>query len=177
MTDASKNFNLAINDAEELLTCYDTLNSTKSLTPPEALKRSALIMVITAWETYVEDLAREVFNRKFGALEGCQIGRFMEKQFTQHLNRFHNPDAGKTREMFDEFFAVDISEHWTWDSYQTPKQVSTVLNSYIRKRGEAVHRSQPDKQSTHIVKREELNKCLLFFKRLVEATDRAAKCI
>lgn len=40
-----------------------------------------------------------------------------------------------------------------------------------KKRGEAVHCAQTDITEAHIVKREEWNKCLRFFRELVSATD------
>ena len=173
MSKSIESFNLAITDAEELLRCYDQINksSAQSEKPPEALKRASLILVLTAWETYVEDIATELFDLKFGVLKGCQIGNFMEQQFTTRLKMFHNPDSVKTKQIFLEFFGVDVTDSWVWNNYTTSKEVRTVLNEWISKRGNAVHRAQPDKQSTHIVKRNELDKCIFFFKNLVKVTD------
>ena len=96
MSKAKESFRLAITDAEELLSCYDQINKEKSDTsPPEALKRASLILVLTAWETYVEDMATELFEQKFGALKGCHIGNFMEQQFSTRLKMFNNPDSVK----------------------------------------------------------------------------------
>lgn len=168
-------FNMGISDAEELLKCYDQMNQDQSdkNAPPEALKRATLILVLTAWETYVEDIATELFNHKFGVLKGCQIGTFMEQQFSTRLKMFHNPDSAKTKQIFLEFFGVDVTENWVWNNYPTSKEVKTILNGWINKRGDAVHRAQTDKQSNHIVKRSELDKCIFFFKSLVKVTDQA----
>lgn len=176
MSEAKKSFILAIADAQELLDCYDQLNKSKEKNkdnpmPPEALKRASLILVLTAWETYVEDVATELFEQKFGALKGCLIGDFMWKQFLTKLKTFNNPDSLKTKQIFEEFFGVDITLEWKWNNYNTPKDVKTALNKWISKRGEAVHRAQPDKQSNHVVKRSELDKCIIFFKDLVTVTD------
>ncbi len=72
MSKALESFNLAITDAEELLNCYDQINqnNAQDYQPPEALKRASLILVLTAWETYVEDIATELFELKFGVLKG-----------------------------------------------------------------------------------------------------------
>ncbi len=175
MSKAIESFNLAITDAEELLNCYDHMNQgdNRTASPPEALKRASLILVLTAWETYVEDIATELFDQKFGALKGCQIGNFMEQQFSTRLKMFHNPDSVKTKQIFLEFFGVDVTDSWVWNNYTTSKEVRTILNQWINKRGDAVHRAQTDKQSTHIVKRNELDKCIFFFKHLVMVTDDA----
>jgi hypothetical protein len=175
MSKAIKVFDLAIRDAEELLHCYDQINKSGSskYKPPEALKRASLILVLTAWETYIEDIATELFDQKFGVLKGCHIGNYMEQQFTTRLKMFHNPDSLKTKQIFVEFFGVDITESWIWSNYSTSKEVRTILNQWISKRGDAVHRARTDKQNNHIVKRSELDKCIFFFKKLVEATDEA----
>lgn len=173
MSKAKESFTLAIADAEELLLCYDEMNKDKSKSthPPEALKRASLILALTAWETYVEDIATELFQQKFGVLKGCQLGSFMEQQFSTRLKMFHNPDSNKTRQLFHEFFGIDITESWVWNNYSTSKEVKTILNQWISKRGEAVHRAITNKHSNHIVKRSDLDKCIFFFKNLVRVTD------
>ena len=172
MSTALNNFNRAIDDARELLSCYDTLNAAETSAAPEVLKRATLIMTLTAWETFVEDIATEIFESKFGALVGCHIGDYIQNQFTIKLKTFHNPDSLKTKRLFEEFFGIDITERWTWNNY-FPDQVRTSLNKWIKMRGEAVHRAQIDLTKPHIVKREELEKCVRFFSELANATDRA----
>ena len=173
MTRARENFDLAIGDAEILLQHYDLANQEKIGTKlaSDALKRGSLILVLTAWETYVEDAAAELFEDKFGLLKGCHIGNYVEQQFIIRLKMFNNPDCVKTKQIFMEFFGVDVTEKWVWDNYSTPKEVNTVLNQWISKRGEAVHRAQTDKSAAHIVKRGDLDKCILFFRNLVRVTD------
>ena len=155
MSKSLKSFNFAIEDAKELLECYDILNNSEEHKASDALKRSALIMVLTAWETYVEDIVTELFDQKFGALRGCQIGDFMERQLELRLKTFHNPNSAKTKQIFEECFGFDVTESWAWNNYQ-PNQAREILNKWISKRGDAVHRSQVDKTKSHIVKRDEL---------------------
>lgn len=173
MSKALQNFTIGLNDAKELMSCFDTINKSDSDTAPEVLKRATLIMVLTAWETYIEDVAVELFNNKFGALNGCHLGNFMEQQFSLRLKTFHNPNSQKTKGIFQEFFGVDVTKKWIWNNYQDPDQVKSILNKWIQKRGEAVHRAQTDLTKPHIAKRDELDKCFRFFSELVNATDKA----
>lgn len=172
MSDSLRNFNQAITDAEELMSCYDSINKSSSEVAPEILKRATLIMALTAWETYVEDIATELFKNKFDSLKGCRIGRFMEDQFELRLKFFNNPDSQKTKNLFWDFFGVDVTEHWIWNNYQDPDQVRSILNKWIRRRGEAVHRAQTDVTKPDIIKRDELKKCLRFFSELAGVTDK-----
>ena len=172
MSSSLNNFQESIKDAKELVSCYDAMNQSKDDAAPEVLKRATLIMVLTAWETYIEDVARELFSYKFGALKGCHVGNFMNEQFELRLKTFHNPNSLKTKKLFEEIFGIDVTKQWTWNNYQDQDQVRSTLNKWIKKRGEAVHRSQTDITKPHIAKRDELDKCIRFFTELVSVTDK-----
>ncbi|MBE3705408.1 hypothetical protein HJ207_23360 [Vibrio parahaemolyticus] len=173
MSPAKNDFELAISDSEELTACYDSLNYCDSASrPPEVLKRASLIMTLTAWETYVEDIVTELINNKYGMVMGSQIGNVITGRLNEHLKTFNNPDSKKTKDLFQEFFGLDVTESWVWGNFHTAKDTRTALNSWLRKRGEAVHRAHTDKQSSHIIKRDEVDKCIRFFRELVAVTDK-----
>lgn len=177
MSNSLKNFRLAISDAKELAECYDLLNAQGNVSPPDSLKRAALIMTLTAWETYVEDVATELFTNKFSVLNGCHIGNYLERQFSSKLKMFHNPGSQKTKEIFEEFFGVNVTESWVLNNYQTPKIVKDTLDEWLKRRGEAVHRSQIDITKPDLIKRSELDKCVRFISELVEITDKKLESI
>ncbi|PVZ72124.1 HEPN domain-containing protein [Pelagibaculum spongiae] len=174
MSIAKESFGLAISDAGDLLRIYDSINGkdVENQQPPEVLKRAALVMILTAWETYVEDIATEKFEQKFSVLKGSRVGDFVEQQFSIKLKMFHNPDSLKTKQIFEEFFGVDVTNDWVWGSYSTSKEVKTTLNRWISRRGSAVHRAYVDKNAPHLVNRKDLDKCILFFNDLVNVTDK-----
>lgn len=173
MTKAKDNFDNAILDAERILEVYDKLNKAEDRNrEPEELKRAALIMTLTAWETYVEDVIAERLGADLRALKGSKAGNFIEAEATleRELRYFHTPNSKKTKGMFQRFLELDVTENWTWIDGE-PEQVQRKLNEWIVKRGEAVHRSVSDQQAAHIVSRKDLDKCVKFFKTLVERTD------
>jgi demethoxyubiquinone hydroxylase (CLK1/Coq7/Cat5 family) len=172
MSKAKQAFGFAISDAKELISCFDTMNAGGCANqPPEVLKRASLIMTLTAWETYVEDVASELIQTKYAMVMGSQVGHIINNRLKDHLKVFNNPDSKKTKDLFLEFFNFDVTESWVWGNYQTANDARTALNAWLKKRGEAVHRAQTDKQSSHIVKRDELDKCIRFFQELVDVTD------
>jgi hypothetical protein len=172
MSQAKDNFDIAIQDAERILDAYDKLNRDRSDNrDPEELKRAALIMSLTAWETYVEDRISEELHKQMKSLEGSQVAKFVKNTLEEELKYFHNPNSAKTKRLFERFLFVDVTEGWNWASFD-PKMASTRLNEWIKKRGDAVHRSVMDKQAGHLVSREDMRKCVNFFKCLVEATDK-----
>ncbi len=78
MCQAKKVFDVSIKDAERILEAYEHMKSIPDLgRDPEELKRAALIMSLTAWETYVEDKISEEVELQTKVLQGSQIGHFI----------------------------------------------------------------------------------------------------
>ena len=121
-------------------------------------------------------MVTEIFDAKFSLIKGSQFGHFAEKQLNERLKFFNNPNSNKTRKLFEEFFGVDITEQWVWPNV-LPKDAREQLNKWISKWGEAVHRAQLDTTQPQIIKKDELEKCLRFFKALAQATDKALAVI
>lgn len=174
MSRAYQNFEYGIKDAEELLAHFDKLN----ITPPppsnaEVLKRAGLVMALTAWESYVEDRLQEEMDKKLGVVAGSYVGNFISKKLETDLKQFNTPNSEKTKRIFQEYLGLDVTKGWCWANYE-PEKVKSTLNSWINKRGEAVHRSKPIHNGTpvaHLIKRDELEKVIRFIKELVKATD------
>ncbi len=172
MTQSLGTFYQALSEAKELLSCYDTLNSHEEIVPPDALKKASLIMALTAWETYIEDVVTELFDIKFSLVKGSTLGNFAEKKLKERLKQFHNPDSSKTKQLFEEFFDVDITESWGWNNV-LPKDARVQLNRWISIRGEAVHRVVVDITQPQVIRKDELVKCIRFIEELAKATDTA----
>ncbi len=175
MSKALIDFESSIRDAEELLAHFDA----QPKPPPpnaEVLKRAALVMALTAWETYVEDRVSEAVFARLRAVNGSYVGKFVQSRLAEDLKRFHNPTAEKTHKLFMDFLEIDVTALWEWQHVDPPKAKKT-LNELLSKRGDAVHRSKPPAAGSppqpHLVKREELERSVKFIKCLVEATDKA----
>lgn len=172
---AAAAFHESIKDAEELLGLFDRAN-TKPPPPPnsEVLKRAGLIMALTAWETYVEDRAKEALGQHLAAIKGSPVAAFVEKKFVEEIKRFNNPTAEKTRKLFSDYVGVDVSAGWTWPGVNQTK-AQHMLDDLLTKRGAAAHRSDAAGSANqgHLVKRDDLEKAIGFLKRLVERTDAA----
>jgi hypothetical protein len=176
MTQALKMFNQGLSEAKELADCFDKLNGHPDIIPPDALKKASLVMALTAWETYVEDVATELFHQKFSVIKGSMIGNFAEKQFEERLKFFHNPNSKKTKHLFEEFFNIDVTEYWEWNNVY-PKDAREQLNLWISKRGEAVHRVNVDFNQPQIIRKDELAKCIRFIDELAKATDKVLETL
>lgn len=172
---AKTTFDDAIRDAEDLLNHFNQLNSHPPPENIEVLKRAGLIMAFTAWETYVEDRAREALAARLANEGNGPSTRFVANRLDEELKRFHNPSSDKTRRLFLDYLEVDVTKSWSWNQYDVPK-VKATLDELIGKRGDAVHRSIPRKggpPTPHLVTKEELRRSINFLKSLVEATEKA----
>lgn len=174
MSKARELFEVSIRDAEDLLAHFDS----QPKPPPknaEVLKRAGLVMALTAWETYVEDLIHEVVINNHQNIAG-HAEKFMQARLQEELKRFHNPTSDKTRKLFLDYMGLDVTKHWQWPGYDAAS-AKKKLDELLGIRGDIVHRSKaPDDggpSKRHPVKREDLAKAIRFLKGLVEATDKS----
>lgn len=175
MSKSRERFELSIRDAEDLLQHFD--NQPKPPTQnAEVLKRAGLVMALTAWETFVEDLIAEVVLGGNQHTEAGHAWRFMQSRLQEELKRFHNPTSDKTRKIFLDYAGVDVTKQWKWPGYE-PASARKKLDELLGIRGDIVHRSKaPDEggsSKAHPVKREDLAKAIRFLKGLVDATEKA----
>lgn len=178
MSNAKATFDSAIQDAEVLLHHFEDKNSHLPPEKTEVLKRAGLVMALTAWETYVEDLARELVNARLDGSDDAHLKKLVLLRLDSELKRFHNPNSEKTRQLFCDYLGEDVTGYWKWGGFE-PDGAKAKLDEWIQKRGEVVHRSKPlsDSPAPHIVKVEELRKAITFLRHLVEAMERAVSSL
>lgn len=175
MSDASVAFEGFIQDAENLLKHFDSLNTKPPPPEIEVLKRAGLIMAMTAWETYVEDRLLEASRERLSKLRNKDIANFVKAKLDEEIKRLHNPTYPKTAELFQDYAGVDISKFWCWGYYKLP-EVKDTLSMFLKLRGDIVHRSRVitgDSALAHPVTKETLQKAIRFLKSLVIATEKA----
>ena len=67
LTIRKADFEKSISDVKTLMSLYDELASTKSGRPHveyEVLKRAAIILLVTAWESFIEDMIIQEFEKR-----------------------------------------------------------------------------------------------------------------
>jgi hypothetical protein len=165
-------FQTAIADAEKLISIFDQLPNQETRQQNEVLKRAALVMTLTAWESYIEAFLLEQLTKKICGIKGSFAGDFIQTKLDIEINRLHNPTSDKVKQLSQEFLQYDITEQWRWSGIE-PVQARTQLNQWLNKRGDAVHKAcaSNDPKKPHLVKRDDLDKAVRFFKELVRVTD------
>lgn len=177
MSKAGETFERAIKDAECLLDIFNRLHPGSGHPPPEAevLKRAGLIMAMTAWETYVEDRLDEALEVRLISLNDPKIAQLIRKKLSDELSKLHNPTSERTLQLFGEYAAVDLTEKWKWTGV-APADARERLNSYLRLRGDIVHRARKVAEGSspaHAISKEELKKAYGFLRRLVQETEKS----
>lgn len=172
MTQAYQNFQKAMDEITDLNCCCSVVKNETPYNALRVLKRAILILVLTAWETYVEDVAEELLLKKLSLLNDSQIGSYVHKSFRETHKRFNTPDSQNTKRLFEDFLGVDVTESWVWNNFDHEK-VRSQLNKWVEKRGEAVHRISVNPQDPDVAKIDDLRKCLSFFTELAKATETA----
>lgn len=59
---------------------YKTEQGNVCETTQDILKRSSVILLMTSWETYIEDVCLEIFNIQYKTLQGSLVGNYIKKQ-------------------------------------------------------------------------------------------------
>jgi hypothetical protein len=175
ISEASNTFSQSIQDAENLLSHFNALNTKPPPPEIEVLKRAGLIMAMTAWETYVEDRLQEASKQRLSELRNRDIADFVADKLSEEIRRLHNPDYHKTIELFYDYAGVDLKKSWSWNNCDL-KTVKEKLGQYMKLRGDIVHRSRiisPGVPYSHPVKKVDLQKAISFLKSLVDATERS----
>lgn len=175
MSNSLSNFNRAIRSKTTARVFWKIKQSSR-IKFLRRLKKSQPYFDVNSLGNVCRRCCKGSFDAKFSLIKGSQFGKFAENQLNERLKFFHNPNSNKTKKLFEEFFGLDVTEQWKWNNV-LPKDAREQLNKWTSKRGEAVHRAQLDTTQPHIIKRDELEKCLRFFEELAKATDKALSVI
>lgn len=169
---ASLTFDHAIQDAVDLVTHFDKLNTQPPPPENEVLKRASLVMSLAALETYFEDRLVEAVDALCGEAESTQT-RFMRDSLANDLKYFHTPSTDRVRPLFQKYLGLDITDAWHWNNME-PAGARNELNKLAKKRGDIAHRSGRPANGVpakHAVSRDDLRRHIHFIRQVVLATD------
>jgi hypothetical protein len=173
---AFQTFEHAIQDAIDLLSHFDALNTKPPPPQIEVLKRASLVMALAALETFFEDRlveASEALCAK--SVDDSALARFLRESLVNDLKYFHTPSTDRVRSLFQKYLAIDVTEGWVWNNVE-PAAARAELNRLAKKRGDIAHRSyrpidgqaQPQR---HAVTRDDLRRHIHFVRQVAQATD------
>ena len=166
-------FEDALKDVQVLLNFYDAETKKAPGKPDwklEVLKRAAIILAITAWETYIEDTVKEVLYKRLTAVNkpdevGSTFNAVAQTWLSNkpkppdlakwaldgwktmiitcledEIDRFNTPKSGKVKHLFTRYLDIDVTQQWKWPGV-SPEMACKKLDKLIELRGDLVHRA------------------------------------
>jgi hypothetical protein len=160
-------------DAEELDAAHATLRAGTRGRPIglSALNRAAVVICVSAWEAFIEELARESLEAIRPAAPPMGTWPALNASVRGAIGRFNTPNTDQIRILFSDAIGLqDIQNHWTWPGC-TPAQARARLQRAMDYRHAVAHGVNP----RPAVDNRFSNSLIKFFRRLGRCTDAAVR--
>ena len=159
-----------LQDADELIDTHTLLSGIASLPQAklDAVNRSVVVTSVSAWETYIEELACEsVLAMQPPA--GSPLGTWSVHyaSILGHARRFHTPDPKSVKTIISD---ADVRLGWVWAGSNSAQSTQELLNVI-----ELRHRIAHGKNPRPLVASKYANSLTEFFRRLAQATDQTVR--
>lgn len=162
-----------LHDAEELDDAYVKLVSANPalVHSLEALNRAAVVMCVSAWESYIEELVHESLNAMRPAAGSLGPWPAHNAWIRGRLGRFHNPNMEDVRMILSDSIGLpDRHLAWVWPN-STSNQAIHELAVVMTLRHQIAHGANPRPPVLNPYS----GQLPEFFRRLGQATDRAVR--
>lgn len=136
-----------------------------------ALNRAAVVVCVSAWEAFVEELVRESLAAMRPTAGHPGAWPTHRAWVLGQLGRFNNPNAENVRGLLSDAIGLaDVQPSWRW-ARSDPAQAVQRLAAVMRLRHEIAHGVNP----RPIVHNQYSTELPDFFRRLARATDGAVR--
>lgn len=165
-------FNL-LEDAENLDAAYDRLKTGKPGPQSElvALNRAAVVICVSAWEAYVEELVRESVVAMWPTVPPVGAWSVHNAWILGQLGRFNNPNMENVRTLISDAIGLqEVHQSWVWQNC-TSAQAIHRLAAAMRLRHQHAHGVNP----RPMVRNAYSSQLPDFFLGLGRSTDRAVR--
>jgi hypothetical protein len=136
-----------------------------------ALNRAAIIMCVSAWEAYIEELVRETMAAIRPAVPPLGLWPTLNASVRGQLGRFNTPNVEQVRTLISDSIGLqDIHLSWVWRNCTSPQAVQR-LAAAIHLRHQIAHGVNP-RPTIHNLYSSQLPD---FFRRLGFCTDNAMR--
>jgi len=108
-----------------------------------SLNRATVVMCISAWESYVEEVTIEAVSAMRPPGHAVSVWQSINASARSQIGRFNNPNAQKTRELIADAIGLqDITAYWSW-SNNLPQRARSRLEEAIKYRHQVAHGVNP----------------------------------
>ena len=157
-------------DADEINTGHGTLRTGN---PGRqfglgALNRAVVVMCVSAWEAYVEEVVKECLGILRPAAPPLGVWPAHNASVRSQVGRFHNPNVQLTQTLIRDCIGIDdITQYWSWHR-SSPERVRERLDEAIKFRHRVAHGETP---RPIIHNQQYAGRLPDFFRRLGKKTD------
>ncbi len=136
-----------------------------------ALNRSIVVMCVSAWESYIEELVRESLNAIRPPAPPLGVWPALNASARSQIGRFNTPSTDQVRLLLSDSIGLqDVHHSWAW-RHCTPAQAAQRLSEVMELRHRIAHGIHPRPIVHNVYSRQLPN----FFEQLAECTDAAVR--
>jgi hypothetical protein len=108
-----------------------------------SLNRAVVVMCVSAWEAYVEELAIEAVNSLQPPEHAITVWQSLNASVRTQVGRFNNPNVENTKKLISDAIGLqDVTLGWSWQNCTRQRAVDR-LTEVIRLRHEVAHGVNP----------------------------------
>lgn len=136
-----------------------------------AVNRAAVVLSVSAWESYVEELVRESLQALLPPAGPVGAWPALNAFVLGQIGRFHTPSAANVDQLIQNCIALpNVSQFWRWQNC-TVAQAVDRLDTMLTRRHEIAHGVNP-----RPVVHNQYSRALPFFvTQLARCTDQAVR--
>ena len=168
----SRHLGPLLRDAEELL---DTQADARRRGPPfaalEASNRAVVVLCVSAWEAFIEELVRESLAAIRPAGPPLGVWPALNASARAAIGRFNTPNTDQVRTLLSDSIGLqDIQNFWFWNRV-APAQARSMLQETMELRHAVAHgvNPRPPVRARYAIRLPN------FFRRLGRCTDVAVR--
>jgi len=136
-----------------------------------SLNRTAVVMSLSAWEAYVEELVKESVTSFKPAVPANTLWQSINADARSKVGRFHTPNTDNVRTLIADTIGLqDVTMSWHWQ-HTTVQQAKHRLGVALTYRHHIAHGVNP-RPTIH---NSYASRLPAFFKTLGRCTDRAVR--
>jgi hypothetical protein len=135
------------------------------------LNRAAVVICVSAWEAYVEELVRESVRAMRPPAAPLGAWSAHHASILGQLGRFNNPNLENVRLLLSDAIGLqDIHQAWVWRNCTSTQAVQRLATA-MRLRHQIAHGVNP----RPVIHNQYSSQLPDFFRRLGRATDQAVR--
>jgi hypothetical protein len=162
-----------LRDAGDLIAALEVLRAGRRGRPVglSALNRAAVVICVSAWEAFVEELVRESLEAIRPPAPPMGTWPALNASVRGAIGRFNTPNTDQIRILFSDAIGLqDIQNHWTWPNC-SPAQARARLQRAMDYRHAVAHGVNP----RPAIDNRFSSSLPDFFRRLGRCTDAAVR--